>query len=174
MTLAEFLLARIAEDEAVALAASDSPWRTEGSKYVSGAYIISRGGGSVSHATEVTTPDAEHIVRHDPARVLAECEAKRRIVELLDYERSPGHPCAHSVPCPSCGALAGHVCLAGGEVGHPSTYVHAAREGAAFQSMLIGSGGRRPIHSFQPADSVLRALTLPYADHPDYRDEWRP
>jgi len=54
MSIVEFLLARIAEDEEVAQA------------------------------------------RHDPARVLAECEAKRRIVGL--HERRPDWP-----DCQECG-----------------------------------------------------------------------
>lgn len=53
----------------------------------------------------------KHVARHDPARVLAECRAKRRLVEELG----------------------------------------AFRRGAA-----------------------LRLLAMPYADHPDYRQEWKP
>lgn len=34
-----------------------------------------------SDAGQVSGEVADHIARHDPARVLAECEAKRRIVE---------------------------------------------------------------------------------------------
>ena len=67
MSLDEFLLARIAEDKRVATdAAGDDgqgEWSTDD---VAGA---GPGHGSV-----------EHIARHDPARVLAECSAKRRIV----------------------------------------------------------------------------------------------
>ena len=88
MTLTEFLLARIAEDE-----------RRVG--FVRG-FIPDEG------------DQGEYI---NPARVLAECEAKRRIVEHCDFDhlaRSPGDP------------------------------------------------------------YVLRLLALPYADHPDYREEWRP
>lgn len=51
MTFTEFLLARIAEDEATA---RDAHYDGQ---------------------------DAAHIVKWSPARVLAECEAKRRIVE---------------------------------------------------------------------------------------------
>ncbi|MGW3808842.1 DUF6221 family protein [Micromonospora sp. NPDC005113] len=40
--------------------------------------------------------EAEHITRHDPARVLAEVDAKRRIVDLFEYEQIdvslPGGP----------------------------------------------------------------------------------
>lgn len=87
-TITEFLLARIAEDES----AAD---RVEFRPYV--------GDGVPQSLTD---------------RVLAECEAKRRIVEVARY----------------------------------------APEGAG------GWGFRR----------TLRALASVYADHPDYRDEWRP
>jgi hypothetical protein len=59
-----------------------------------------------------------HIARHDPARILAEVEAKRRIVDRYAWL------CEH------------------GDTG-----------GTAW---------------------VLPLLALPYADHPDYRNEWRP
>lgn len=45
----------------------------------------------------VTDEDGEHIARHDPARVLAECEAKRRIVEW----HKPMHP-SDSRYLPAC------------------------------------------------------------------------
>jgi hypothetical protein len=65
--------------------------------------------------------DATHIARWDPARVLAECEAKRRIVELvLDRPIRDHGDCK----CESCW--------------------------------------------------TLRLVALPYADHPDYRAEWKP
>lgn len=68
-----------------------------------------------------------------PARMLAECAAKRRIVEL--HVRS---------------AKDGHIC--------PS------------------SRGDGTLWSFldDPACDTLRLLALPYADHSDYREEWRP
>lgn len=78
-TLTEFLLARIAEDEAVARSATVGPWTQDGS------YV--RGDGDSLFGTDYYSasadhePDAAHITRHDPARVLAECEAHRRIVE---------------------------------------------------------------------------------------------
>lgn len=71
--LAEFLLARIAEDEAMA--------RTAGKPDTSGETLH---GYTVSAAEDEGAPDAgvELIARFDPARVLAECEAKRKIVEV--------------------------------------------------------------------------------------------
>jgi len=66
--LVDFLLARIAEDEAVARKASvGSPqWhQTAGDRI------------------------APHVARWDPARVLAECEAKRRVVERETRSQTP-------------------------------------------------------------------------------------
>lgn len=58
-TLTDFLLARIAEDEAAA--------RQEDAEY--------------AHTSLLPTYDSEHQTRWNTERVLAECEAKRRIVE---------------------------------------------------------------------------------------------
>jgi hypothetical protein len=86
MTLTEFLLARIAEDEA-----SATNWlRFEVRDGIPGNYAI-------------------------PDRVLAECEAKRRIVGLIDPDRN-----------------------------------------------------RWSVRN------ILGTLALPYADHPDYDEGWRP
>ena len=70
VTITEFLLARIAEDEAVARAASPAPWQ-----------FGAAGSFAAGTVYDITKANAEHMTRHDPARVLAECEAKRRIVE---------------------------------------------------------------------------------------------
>lgn len=95
MTITEFLLARIAEDEAeAAKAGSFTPWDRPFERDDYGHLLV------------------------QPDRVLAECEAKRRIVD-----RYSG--------CDDCGA------------------------------------------GDDPCDA-LRFLALPYADHPDYRKEWRP
>lgn len=58
-----FLLARIAEDQRLAAEAAE-------------------GSGRPSWDGGVTAPDgsADHVAHHDPARVLAECAAKRRLV----------------------------------------------------------------------------------------------
>jgi hypothetical protein len=63
--LDQFLLARIAEDKRIANDAATARGRQEWDADVAAA-------GS-PHA-------AEHVARHDPARVLAECGAKRRLV----------------------------------------------------------------------------------------------
>jgi len=71
----EFLEARLAEDEHDARAAGWHRW-----------YVDEEDGAvrTVSHGDEVALPrrgyNAAHIVRHDPARVLRDVEAKRRVV----------------------------------------------------------------------------------------------
>jgi hypothetical protein len=106
LALTDFLLARIAEDEAAARHRDTVTFGAERRRVAN---------------------EALHDP-FDPARVLAECEAKRRIV---DY-----------------------------------------REQVASESAATGV----PIFEAQLSayDAALRALAVPYAEHPDYRDEWRP
>jgi hypothetical protein len=115
MELSEFLLARIGEDEAVARealhpdAVSPGAWVTEhhNSEYHSEpnrAHIAEdRSGHYWSVAHEVFIPIAVHIARHAPARVLAECEAKRRIVDL--HRAVPVAPGRRELTCVEDGAL---------------------------------------------------------------------
>jgi hypothetical protein len=64
----EFLLARIAEDKRIAVdaaaAAGREDWRI----------------GEPPASAAGPRPAAEHVARHDPARLLAECSARRRLV----------------------------------------------------------------------------------------------
>lgn len=116
-SLTEFLLARVAEDEIAANAATGNAWtirkhddkdpkwsvqsdaphelasqpgKRDWTAVVVGV-VFDRAfdypdGGCASEA------DASHIARHDPARVLAECAAKRELVGLLtDAELGPIH-----------------------------------------------------------------------------------
>lgn len=88
-TLTEFLTARLDEDEADAREADgEATWRDEGTWYLEGVNHSVVGPGEVAF----THPEfVGHIARHDPARVLAEVTAKRRIVELHeDNARSAG------------------------------------------------------------------------------------
>ncbi|WP_143591216.1 DUF6221 family protein [Thermoactinospora rubra] len=74
---------------------------------------------------------AEHIARHDPARVLREVEARRRLVGLTEY-------------------------MGGWNTEHDTQVTE------------------HEIHSMrQAAHEMLRNLAAPYADHPDYQEEWR-
>ncbi|MCX4543759.1 DUF6221 family protein [Streptomyces sp. NBC_01565] len=76
----------------------------------------------------------DHVSRHDPARVLAEVDAKRRIVAL--HSDSTGHSCSIT-----------------DKTGYELNYADVAGDEAC---------------------TTLRLLALPYADHPDYRQEWKP
>lgn len=120
MDLAEFLLARIAEDEAVARAA-----HYDGQRWYAEEEIVDRWpecdcGTPVMSANRKA--EAQFVADWQPSRVLAECDAKRRIVEqsqrLIDIPDDSG------------------------------------------TEVVLGD--------------VLRALAMPYAGHPDYRDERRP
>lgn len=137
-TLTDFLLARITEDEEVARAASPSPWSFPGVESVAGGTLYDADrrivdlvyeqpedhDGSIVRHLLVPEADANgaHIARHDPARVLVECEAKRRIVGRHDVVDAAGG-------CAFCG--------------EPAPCEH------------------------------LRILASVYADHLDYRAEWR-
>jgi Family of unknown function (DUF6221) len=124
MTLTEFLMARIAEDEAVARAVTPGPWWIEKTSSHMDTETwavadIERFRGYTNHVSVgEDKPLAEYIARHDPARVLAECEAKREIIKAAD------------------------------EVGRGTGWI--------------------------TTQTFLQLLALPYADHPDYQQEWRP
>lgn len=84
LTITEFLLARVSEDEAVAREATAGPWTAYGDGVLLGTSAnpeVCRG---------VKSWNMAHLSTFDPARVLAECEAKRRIILLLDTTNSPG------------------------------------------------------------------------------------
>jgi hypothetical protein len=79
LTLTEFLLARVTEDETAARRAGSAAWaNSHHNIYLTGdqsSEVIAVGpwDGDLGDA-------AEHMARHDPARTLAECRAKRAIV----------------------------------------------------------------------------------------------
>jgi hypothetical protein len=91
MKITEFLEKCLAEDEAAAFAAASADPVAGSLDYVADEY-------------------GKHIARWDPARVLREVEAKRKILTLHSAE--PGqHPdfCGHDkrgLPCPTVRALA--------------------------------------------------------------------
>lgn len=92
MNITEFLQARIAEDEAVARAAGgpNERWDTMTEETSDGEniyYTVEKVGARDATVAELSSSQsigrnqASHIARHDPARVLAECAAKRAIIE---------------------------------------------------------------------------------------------
>src|SRR5260221_9363459 len=83
MDLATFLEARIADDEASALAVGRSPeWQHDGS-----GQVLNGAGACILHAGPFARM-ADYIARHDPARVLREVDAKRKIV--AEHAMEPG------------------------------------------------------------------------------------
>ncbi len=119
MSLVEFLRARLDEDEAAARAVEPLGHSVDmGGRRNDDRFAHGRMGFASEDGMPRTLPDggaSAHFARHDPARVLAEVEAKRRILEWAPIDLGEGH----------------------------STH-------------------------------IFRLLALPYADHPDYREEWRP
>lgn len=91
MTLTEFILARIADDEAVARAADGREWWIA-DQDDAGANIHDAATGKWV-ALQVRERHATHIVRHDPAHVLAECAALRAVVEwAVTWPLRPSRP----------------------------------------------------------------------------------
>lgn len=113
MDLTEFLLARIAEDEEAA---------GKGDRFRPDAPDFGDTFG-IGYDVHGDTGRSGRYLTIDPARVLAECEAKRRIVDA--YQRWDANQ------------------------------------------------DRSPDYWAAPMGDVLDALASVYADHPDYRPEWR-
>lgn len=96
--LAAWLLEQIAEDEAVARAVDTiAPWTAR--------RIHTGEGELVPFGLDLWIADAIHIATFDPARVLAECAAKRAIVAIHGSTESgygPGYECSadmNDYPC---------------------------------------------------------------------------
>jgi hypothetical protein len=150
--LLSFIRVRLDEEEQAARAAaadSPGPWRNETESDESGYHqgkILSAKGYTVVHVEDQTPRPgtAAHIARWDPARVLAEVEAKRRILDL------------HAPFTQPYGSK--HV-----QCGHCADLCHSRS----------GLGCDDPVDAPWPCPTV-RLLALPYADDPDYQQEWRP
>lgn len=184
MDLTEFLLARIAEDEAAARAAidpdrpgthwhwvmdaNDTPVRhghlqraQDDGESVSlrtvEEYPTRSGVGPLPHfvvqSGDVHGIGGEHIARWDPARVLAECDAKRRIIEL-----HASWPVLVETP-PE---------LTQSDSPTEMTFRLTQQIAWTTQDEYRKRFGNEP-----PTAPMIRTLALPYADHPDYRQEWK-
>lgn len=88
--------------------------------------------------------ERDHILRHDPARILAEVEAKRRVL---------ARHCAAPVPPGNEWAKEYPYCAAHFYEGPGNTVIY-------------------PVELKNCPE--LRDLAASYADHPDYREEWKP
>lgn len=161
--LTDFLLARIAEDEAIARNATICPLTRGGEvpklsarQWIArlnslGRWVIEGVDREetvaelrIAFPLGVESYSARHIARHDPARVLAECEAKRRIVRIHagggespgDTDTGYGRYYRYDHACETCGEF--------GEYG------------------------------VEWPCATIKSLALPYADHEDFREEWKP
>lgn len=124
--LAQFLRKRLGEDEALALEAPPGPWQIGNAVDPTQPCNVNTFPAVRPVADGLNWLVAEHIARHDPARVLREVEAKRRAMgRHHDFQGR----------CAGCG----------NDLIHPITDC-----------------------------PELRDLAAAYADHPDYRAEWRP
>ncbi|MGV9888413.1 DUF6221 family protein [Streptomyces sp. NPDC003395] len=131
--LVQFLRDRLDEDERVARAAAQAErtntWSALPDSYGGVLDGTGRRSLAVGYGGVMEPEIAAHIARHDPARALAEVDAKRRLLEkAADAERYSRTTWANA-----------------GSVGAASAY-----------------------------RATLRLLALPYVDHPDYREDWRP
>lgn len=172
--LTEFILNRIAEDEAVARAAlryPSSEWRADeyGEVYESDHFDAAdrcsehppgvpnmcdderiAAGFADDDAPELEAARGAHIVRHDPARVLAECAALRRIVAR--YEQAERLRQANA-----------------------EKHAEVSRGGLDNQEQIMALR----VHGYElqgRLDGLLYAVTALagiWSDHPDYRpEEW--
>lgn len=141
MNITEFLWSRIAEDEAVARGVMDGPGDAGGKGLWSVQIGVSGNNARFAH------------VAADPARVLAECAAKRAIIK--QYEEWP--------------------VLVQGEM-------EMRQVGEDLQSMSFRASrqiawltNREYVKRFgtePPTAPMIRTLAAVYADHPDYKPEW--
>lgn len=147
--LTEFLLERIADDEAAAIHAQaqwEGPPEQWEVRHGTDKDTLRRVGDHLTiTASELgrLIRGADHIARWDPARVLAECEAKRQIVDAYVDERSRRD-------------------------------VYQSDESRAVEDEDQALRRRTSAARCRGLEMAVELLSRPYADHADYRDEWRP
>jgi hypothetical protein len=152
--LITWLRAQLDDDEQATLASSERDWRPDGAN--SCQVYVRRPDGSnrtiawCANGYEDDFANSLHIARHDPAWMLAEVNAKRRILDL--------HTGVHDCPEMRTGV-------------YPADRPAAAAYGKPGERWAYPSTEHFDADEFCP---TARALTLPYADRAGYRDEWRP
>lgn len=153
--LTAFLHAALDDDEQVAREALDAGRSARWASGAEGSVLGVEPGSEMHVRGAVLSIDSigPHIARWDPARVLAEIDAKRRLIEL-------------HVPEPS-GYVNGVYQMAPEPAGEPFCS-HCA-------NLCHSSSGIMCHNPDAPWPCpTVRLLALPYADHPGYRKEWRP
>ncbi|MDJ0489131.1 DUF6221 family protein [Rhodococcus qingshengii] len=110
--------------------------------------IDSSGDYGYESEIEISDPDAAHIARHDPVRILREVAAKRKIIEL-HFESNSG--------------------MAYNKLDSDFKVIGQTRpcEGCGYDSCdyLVTDINDCP---------ELQALAAIYSSHPDFNEEWRP
>lgn len=97
LAIIDFIEARLAEDEAVARAATSGPWTVNDPTFAEeitsadGTAVVAGGRWGDEASVFDSDEDAIHIARHDPARVLREVAAKWALLEEFEL---PGLDCA--------------------------------------------------------------------------------
>lgn len=159
-TLSEFLLARLAEDEAAASAVPplthnyDMGGNRQDERFTFDRTLPSSADGMGNWSEHRGSPTTrEHFARHDPARVLADVAAKRAIVEL--HKSWP-------------------VRVEAEPVFEPVDYTHGDLRMSQQLAWMTEQEYRTRFGDEPPTGPVLRHLASVYADHPDYREEWKP
>lgn len=82
--LVTWLRAQLDDDERAAREATPGHWQADAAP--DGRWYIDPGRDADDVGEVARRADAEHIARHDPARVLAEVDAKRRILDACPPE----------------------------------------------------------------------------------------
>lgn len=162
--IVEFLAARLDEDEQIAKDAGFSQqakararaWSAEPDGFGEGPFLF---GVNVKDSLGIRVfvatgqERADHVARHDPARVLADVAAKRRIIELHEMSRWTWkhQPGVYELPEGFEGPLAEYC----------TTCSATSREGLD------------NFYEPWPCDT-LKLLAVPHAGQPGYKDQWRP
>ena len=157
--LVTWLRAQLDEDERVAGSATSGPWTNDDPLARDGVYSPAIDGFVVDceyvYMGPFTVHNATHIARHDPNRVLAEVEAKRRILDLHPHQRFAEPPWLGE-PRPALVEDPRYVgCSTCNNRTSPFDATH------------------QEVHPGWWCETV-RLLALPYAANPGYDESWRP
>lgn len=151
--LTAFLRTRVAEDEEAARAAGGAPFKPI-PRWLAGE---SNGAGirrddGVPVAGHSWPHEMDHIARWDPARVLAECAAKRELVDL--HEATDQGIVKNGKWNEATQTMEPRRYWFCGVCDYDRDYGYMGDEKQGCETLLL--------------------LGSMYADHPEYRDEWRP
>ena len=165
--LVTWLTAQLDDDERVARAATAGPWRHSpdkhwrkpGTAWFEEAVFAGATGASATCVAGTgetgdrqSMADAEHIARHDPARVLRDVEVKRQILDI------------HGIIWRSIGWLE-----------RDGDVLDEAYEELPVCVACVAKHSSFPTRDAVPVGPCryVRLLASPYSDRPGYREEWK-